>query len=93
MQSDPVAVRARDILRQVAMEHELDIITGKVSVEHVHMLIGTPTNTEYQQDRTVVERDEFKSIAARVCAFAKAVFGSVFLGKRIYGSELWEYYG
>ena len=36
----PVAVRARDILRQVAMEHELDIITGKVSAEHVHMLIG-----------------------------------------------------
>lgn len=36
----PVAVRARDILRQVALEHELDIITGKVSAEHVHMLIG-----------------------------------------------------
>ena len=36
----PVAVRARDILRQVAMEHELDIITGKVSADHVHMLIG-----------------------------------------------------
>jgi len=36
----PVAVRARDILRQVAMEHELDIITGKVSADHVHMLLG-----------------------------------------------------
>ena len=36
----PVAVRARDILRQVAMEHELDIITGKVSADHVHMFIG-----------------------------------------------------
>ena len=37
---EPVAVRARDILRQVAMEHELDIITGKVSADHVHMFIG-----------------------------------------------------
>ena len=36
----PVAVRARDILRQVAMEHELDIITGKVSADHVHMFVG-----------------------------------------------------
>ena len=36
----PVAIRARDILRQVAMEHELDIITGKVSADHVHMFIG-----------------------------------------------------
>jgi len=36
----PVAVRARDLLRQVAMEHELEIITGKVAADHVHMFIG-----------------------------------------------------
>ncbi len=36
----PVAIRARDILRQVAMEHEIEIITGKVSADHVHMFIG-----------------------------------------------------
>jgi putative transposase len=35
-----VAIGARDILRQIAMEHELDIITGKVSSDHVHMLIS-----------------------------------------------------
>ena len=35
-----VAVRARDILRQVAIEHELEIITGKVSADHVHMFIS-----------------------------------------------------
>jgi putative transposase len=35
-----VAVRARDILRQVAMEHELEIITGKVSADHVQMFIS-----------------------------------------------------
>ena len=42
----PVAIRARDILRQVAMEHELEIITGKVSADHVHMFIGyRPTHS------------------------------------------------
>jgi putative transposase len=35
-----VAVRARDVLRQIAMEHEIEIITGKVSVDHVHMFIS-----------------------------------------------------
>ena len=35
-----VAVRTRDILRQIAMEHKLDIITGKVSSDHVHMFIS-----------------------------------------------------
>ena len=35
-----VATRTRDILRQIAIEHELDIITGKVSSDHVHMFIS-----------------------------------------------------
>ena len=35
-----VAIRARDIIRQIAFEHELDIITGKVASDHVHMFIS-----------------------------------------------------
>ena len=35
-----VAIRTRDLLRQIAMEHEIEIISGKVSADHVHMLIG-----------------------------------------------------
>ena len=35
-----VAIRVRDLLRQVAFEHELDIISGKVATDHVHMFIS-----------------------------------------------------
>ena len=35
-----VAIRARDILRQIALEHELDVISGKIANDHVHMFIG-----------------------------------------------------
>jgi putative transposase len=35
-----VAIRARDILQQIAIEHELEIITGKVAVDHVHMFVA-----------------------------------------------------
>ena len=35
-----VAIRARDILRQIALEHEIEIITGKVSSGHVHVFIS-----------------------------------------------------
>ena len=34
-----VAIRTRDLLRQIAMEHELEIISGKVSKDHIHMFI------------------------------------------------------
>ena len=35
-----VAKRARDILRQIAMEHEITIISGKIAVDHVHMFVS-----------------------------------------------------
>ena len=38
--SGAVAVRVRDLLRQIAVEHELEIISGKVARDHVHLFIG-----------------------------------------------------
>ncbi len=35
-----VAERARDLLRQVCMEHEVQIISGKIACDHVHMFIS-----------------------------------------------------
>ena len=35
----PVSVRARDVLRQIAMEHEIEIITGEILIDHVHMFV------------------------------------------------------
>jgi hypothetical protein len=36
----PVALRVRDLVRQRAMEHELDIVEGKVARDHVHLPIA-----------------------------------------------------
>ena len=35
-----VAERARDILRQICMEHEIHIVSGKVAADHVHMFVS-----------------------------------------------------
>ena len=35
-----VAVRARDVLRQIAIEHEIELISGKVASDHVHMFVA-----------------------------------------------------
>ena len=38
--SGPVAVRTRDLLRQIAMENELEIISGKVATDNVHIFLS-----------------------------------------------------
>ena len=35
-----IATRTRDLLRQIAMEHDLEIISGKVAKDHIHMFIS-----------------------------------------------------
>jgi putative transposase len=35
-----VAIRVRDLIRQIAMEHELQILSGKVGRDHIHVLIS-----------------------------------------------------
>ena len=40
MLTGSVAIRTRDVLRQIALEHEIDIITGKISIDHVHMFVA-----------------------------------------------------
>jgi putative transposase len=44
-----VAVRVRDLIRQVAAEHELEIISGKVARDHVHVFVGYRPNQDVSQ--------------------------------------------
>ena len=38
--SGALATRARDVIRTIAMEHELEIISGKVAIDHVHVFVS-----------------------------------------------------
>ena len=44
-----VAVRVRDLIRQIAAEHELEIISGKVARDHVHVFVGYWPNQDVSQ--------------------------------------------
>lgn len=74
-----VAIRTRDILRQIAMEHELDIISGKVAVDHIHMFIG------YRPTQTV----------SKIMQWLKGISSRILLGefphlqKKFWGRHLW----
>ena len=40
--SGEIAVRARDIIRDICMQHEVRILKGHVSREHVHLFVSVP---------------------------------------------------
>jgi len=74
-----VAVRARDILRQIALEHELDVISGKISNDHVHMFIG------YRPTQNISKIMQWlKGISSRILLSEFA-----HLRKQFWGRHLW----
>src|SRR6202022_3941906 len=44
-----VAIRVRDLLRQITMEHELEIVSGKVARAHVQRFVSYRPNQQVSQ--------------------------------------------
>ena len=56
-----MAIRVRDLLRQIATEHELHIISGKVARDHVHVFLS---HRPSQDISTIVQW--LKGISSRI---------------------------
>ena len=61
MLTGEVAVRVRDLIRQIALEHELVVLSGKVARDHVHVFVSYRPN---QDISTIVQW--LKGISSRV---------------------------
>ncbi len=74
-----VAIRVRDLLRQIAMEHELEIVSDKVARDHVHLFVSDRPN---QQVSPIMQW--LKGISSRVLL---QEFPS--LRKKFWGRHFW----
>lgn len=69
----------RDLIRQIAMEHELEIISGKVARDHVHLFVS------YRPTQNVSHIMQwFKGISSRVL-----LQEFPHLRKRFWGRHFW----
>ena len=75
----PVAIRVRDLIRQIAMEHELQIISGKVACDHIHVFISY---MPHQNISKIVQW--LKGISSRILLQEFA-----HLRKQFWGKHLW----
>ena len=47
--SGEIAVRARDIIRDICMQHDVRIVKGHVSRDHVHLFVSAPPRLSVSQ--------------------------------------------
>ena len=65
-----VAIRVRDLIRQIAMEHEIAIISGKVACDHIHVLVSY---RPHQDVSTIVQSRIFTNAALLLPASPKSI--------------------
>ena len=74
-----VATRVRDLIRQISMEHEITILSGKVASDHIHVLVG---DKPYMDVSRIVQW--LKGISSRILLQEFA-----HLKKAFWGRHLW----
>jgi putative transposase len=77
--SGEVALRARDIIRQVCMSREIKILKGHVSRDHVHLLVSCPPALSVSQMMQYVK--------GKSSHILQQEFGE--LKRRYWGQHLW----
>lgn len=76
---DIVWVRTRDLIRQIAMEHELEIVSGKVARDHIYIFI---TYKSVQQISKIMQF--LKGTSSRVLLIEFPHFKKQFWGKHLW---------
>ena len=74
-----VAERTRDLLRQICMEHEVHIISGKIVADHVHMFVS------YKPQLALSKLVQYLKGGSSRILFEE--FG--YLKKQLWGRHLW----
>mgnify|MGYP001602308254 CR=1 FL=1 len=74
-----VALRVRDVIRQIAQEHEITIVSGKVSNDHIHLLISYRPH----QDISMIMQ-WLKGISSRILLQEFAHLKKIFWGRHFW---------
>lgn len=75
----PVAIRVRDLIRQIAIEHERQILSGKVAHDHIHLFLA-----DHPQQDISTMLQWLKGISSRILLQEFA-----HLRKQCWGRHLW----
>ena len=75
MLTGEVALRVRHLLRQIALEQEIAIVSGKVASDHIHIWVGYKPPVDVKHDRAMAERSPRTEAPSGVSAFAEGVLG------------------
>ena len=74
-----IARRARDIIRDICMQHDVIILKGHISRDHVHLLVSAPPRLSVSEMMQYIKGKSSRKLQEEYPT----------LGKRYWGQHLW----
>ncbi len=84
-----IGVRVRELLRQVTMENEIQIISGKVAVDHIHMFISYKPQQSVSKIVQLLKGTSSRLLMQDFASLRKHVLGQAPLGTWIFSRKFW----
>jgi REP element-mobilizing transposase RayT len=78
-----VATRVRDLIRDICVQHEVNIMKGHVSQDHVHLFVSIAPQVTISRP-AMVEREDRASSDGGISPYQEAVLGQTHVGARIF---------
>ena len=74
-----VATRVRDLIREICVEHDVEIVKGHVAVDHIHILVSVPPHLSVSR---LMQHIKGKSSRKMQMEYKE-------LNKRYWGRHIW----
>ena len=85
-----IAVRARDILREIAISVEMRILSGKVGKEHVHMYVSLPPNVSVAKAVMHLKGKSSRKLQMQYTELRKRYWGQHLWARGYFASSIGE---
>src|SRR5271170_3005055 len=79
-----IATRVRDLMRDICGQHEVSIMKGHVSKDHVHLLISLPPQVTISRLMQWLKGRTAHHLLAEFPHLKKAVLGTASVGTRLF---------
>ncbi len=85
---EEVAIRLRQIVRDICSELEMEIIKGNIGKEHVHLFVSCIPQPAYATD----QEEEFQEIVTGIQPPEATMLGPASMGTRVFRSRFQEHH-
>ena len=79
-----VATRSRDLIREICAANYIDIISGSISPDYVHLLISIPPHMSVSKAVQYIKSKKQSRVVVRICATKEEILGTTHVVQGIF---------